>query len=85
MNEEKENDIATKKNARESSSTQEPSKRVETNSVRPGKWARISKNLVKCLSKVASILGREIRAASSEISQAVGFDVELSEKRSKFF
>jgi len=40
-------------------------------------------NLVKGLSEVASILGGEIRAPSSEISQAVGFDVEPSEKHSK--
>ena len=39
--------------------------------------------MVKGLSEVAFILGREIRAASSEISRAVGFDVKLSEKRSK--
>ena len=78
----KEDDEAAK-DAPKSSSTQEPSERVETSSVRSGKRARISENLVKGLSEVASILGREIRAASSEISRAVGFDVELSEKRSK--
>ena len=39
--------------------------------------------MVKGLSKVASILGTEIRATSREISRAVGFDIELSEKRSK--
>ncbi|KAJ8424269.1 hypothetical protein Cgig2_003800 [Carnegiea gigantea] len=48
-----------------------------------GKRVRASDNLVKGLSEVASILGREIRAASSNISRAIGFDVELSEKRSK--
>ncbi|KAJ8446004.1 hypothetical protein Cgig2_012348 [Carnegiea gigantea] len=48
-----------------------------------GKWVRASDNLVKGLSEVTSILGREIRAASSNISRAIGFDVELSEKHSK--
>ena len=44
------------------------------------KRARISENLVKGLSKVASILGSKIMAVRSDISWAVGFDVELSEK-----
>ncbi|KAJ8425459.1 hypothetical protein Cgig2_018857 [Carnegiea gigantea] len=48
-----------------------------------GKRVRASDNLVKGLSEVASILGREIRAASSNISRVIDFDVELSEKRSK--
>ncbi|KAJ8421842.1 hypothetical protein Cgig2_010225 [Carnegiea gigantea] len=48
-----------------------------------GKWVRASDNLVKGLSEVAFILGTEIRAASSNISRAINFDVELSEKRSK--
>ncbi|KAJ8438008.1 hypothetical protein Cgig2_029989 [Carnegiea gigantea] len=34
-------------------------------------------------SKVASILGREMRAANSNINRAIGFKVELSEKCSK--
>ena len=51
----KEDDEATKKDAPVSSSTQEPSERVET-SVRSGKRARISENLVKGLSAVAFIL-----------------------------
>jgi len=79
-NKEEENDEATKKDAPESLSMQEPSKRVETSSVKLenlGKQTRISKNLVKGLLKVASILGGEIRAASSEISRAVGFDIEF--------
>jgi len=33
-----------------------------------GKWPRVFDNLVKDLSKVGYILGREIRAASSNIS-----------------
>ncbi|KAJ8437095.1 hypothetical protein Cgig2_016449 [Carnegiea gigantea] len=48
-----------------------------------GKWVRAYDNLVKGLTEVASILGREIRAASSNISRAIGFDVELSDKCSK--
>ena len=83
VNGEAENDEAVKKDAPEFLSTQEPSERVESSFVRPGKQARISKNLVKGLSEVASILSREIKAASSEISRAVSFDVELSEKCSK--
>ncbi|KAJ8423319.1 hypothetical protein Cgig2_020478 [Carnegiea gigantea] len=48
-----------------------------------GKRVRAPDNLVKSLSEVVFILGREIRATSSNISRAIGFDVELSEKRSK--
>ena len=62
VNEEAENDKAAKKDApdaAESSSTQEPSQRVETSSVRLGKRVRISENLVRGLSAVAFILGRE--------------------------
>ncbi|KAJ8433588.1 hypothetical protein Cgig2_012601 [Carnegiea gigantea] len=74
VNEEGENEASSKGYEPESSYTQEPSglRRV-----------RASDNLVKGLSEVASILGREIRAASSNISQAIDFDVELSEKHSK--
>ena len=43
----------------------------------------MSENLLKDLSKVVFILGGEIRAASSEISRVVSFDVELSKKHSK--
>jgi len=82
VNKEDENDETAKKDAPKSSSTQEPSERVKT-SVRSGKQARIFKNLVKGFSEVSSILSREIRVASSEISRAVSFDVKLSEKRSK--
>ncbi|KAJ8423034.1 hypothetical protein Cgig2_021926 [Carnegiea gigantea] len=47
-------------------------------------WKAYVKELRKMgLSEVASILVREIRAASSNISRAIGFDVELSKKRSK--
>ncbi|KAJ8426018.1 hypothetical protein Cgig2_017100 [Carnegiea gigantea] len=69
----------------ESSSTQEPSG-VEASSWKSenlGKRIRASDNLAKGLSEVAYILGREIRAASSNSSRAIDFDVELSEKRSK--
>ncbi|KAJ8441616.1 hypothetical protein Cgig2_023769 [Carnegiea gigantea] len=85
VNEEGENEESTKKDEPESSYTQEPSV-VEASSAKSRnleKRVRASDNLVKGLSKVASILEREIRAASSNISRAIGFDVELSEKRSK--
>ena len=85
VNEEGENEESSKKDEPESSATQEPSG-VEASSGKSGnlgKRVRTSDNLVKGLSEVASILGREIRAASSNISRAIGFDVELSEKRSK--
>ncbi|KAJ8441240.1 hypothetical protein Cgig2_033964 [Carnegiea gigantea] len=85
VNEEGENEESSKKDEPESSYTQEPSE-VEASSAKSGnlgKRVRASDNLVKGLSEVASILGREIRAASSNISRAIGFDVELSEKRSK--
>ncbi|KAJ8433020.1 hypothetical protein Cgig2_015447 [Carnegiea gigantea] len=85
VNEEEENEESSKKDEPESSSTQEPSG-VETSSVKFGnfrKWVISSDNLVKGLSEIVSILGREIRAASSNINRAIGFDAELSEKRSK--
>ncbi|KAJ8430718.1 hypothetical protein Cgig2_000283 [Carnegiea gigantea] len=85
VNEEGENEESSKKDEHESSSTQEPSG-VEASSGKSGnleKRVRASNNLVKGLSEVASIPGREIRAACSNISRAIGFDVELSEKRSK--
>ncbi|KAJ8434775.1 hypothetical protein Cgig2_017183 [Carnegiea gigantea] len=85
VNEEGENEESSKKDEPESSSTQEPSG-VEASSVKSGnlgKQVRASDNLVKGLSEVASILRREIRPASSNISRAIDFDVELSKKRSK--
>ena len=86
VNEEGESEETSKKDEPESSSTQDSSG-VEASSGKfgnLGKRVRGSDNLVKGLSEVASILRREIRAASSNISRAIGFDVELSEKRSKF-
>jgi len=86
VNEEGENEESSKKDEPESLSTQEPSG-VEASNGKSGnsvKRVRASDNLVKALSEVASILGREIRVASSNISRAIGFDVvELSEKCSK--
>ncbi|KAJ8440462.1 hypothetical protein Cgig2_013621 [Carnegiea gigantea] len=85
VNEEGENEESSKKDEPESSSTQEPS-RIEVISGKFGnleKRVRVSDNLVKGLSEVASILGREIRTASSNISRAIDFDVELSQKRFK--
>ena len=85
VNEEGENEESSKKDEPESSYTREPS-RVEASSAKSGnlgKQVRASDILVKGISEVASILGREIRAASSNISQAIDFDFELSEKRSK--
>jgi len=52
VNKEDENDEAAKKDAPEYSSIEEPFERVET-SIRSGKRARISENLVKGLSEVA--------------------------------
>ena len=85
VNEEGENEESSKKDEPESSSTQEPSG-VEASSGKfenLGKRGRASDNLVKGLSEVASILRREIRAASSNIYLAIDFEVKLSEKRSK--
>jgi len=85
VNEEGENKESSKKDEPESSSTQEPSG-VEVSfgkSGNLGKWVRTSDNLVKGLSEVASTLGKEIKATSSNISRAIVFDVELSEKCSK--
>ncbi|KAJ8429342.1 hypothetical protein Cgig2_008789 [Carnegiea gigantea] len=85
VNEEGENEESSKKDEPESSSTQEPYG-VEASSGKPGhlgKRVRASNDLVKGLSEVASILGREIRATSSNISRAIGFDVELSKKHFK--
>ncbi|KAJ8439080.1 hypothetical protein Cgig2_009223 [Carnegiea gigantea] len=87
-----ENEESSKKDEHESSSTQELSG-VEASSWKYGnlrKFVRASNNLVKGLLEVASILylrfelmPKEIRVASSNISRAVDFDIELSEKRSK--
>ncbi|KAJ8448680.1 hypothetical protein Cgig2_010567 [Carnegiea gigantea] len=85
VNEEEENEESSKKNEPKSSSTQEPSG-VEASSGKSGnlgKWVSVSDNLVKGLSEAVSILRREIRAASSNISRVIGFDIELSEKHSK--
>ncbi|KAJ8423829.1 hypothetical protein Cgig2_008924 [Carnegiea gigantea] len=85
VNEEGENEESSKRDEPKSSSPQEHSG-VEVSSGKSrnlGKRVRVSDNLVKGLSEVASILGREINAASSNISQAIGFDVKLNEKHSK--
>jgi len=63
VNENEENEDSSKKDKPESSSIQEPSG-VEASSGKSGnlgKWVRVSDNLVKGLSDVASILRREIR------------------------
>ncbi|KAJ8420345.1 hypothetical protein Cgig2_032930 [Carnegiea gigantea] len=85
VNEEGENEESSKKDEPESLSIQEPS-RVEVSSRKSGnlgKRVRAFDNLVKGLSEVVSILRTEISVASRNISRAIDFDVELSEKRSK--
>ncbi|KAJ8436275.1 hypothetical protein Cgig2_025704 [Carnegiea gigantea] len=76
VNVEEENEESSKKDERESSSTQEPS-RVDASfgkSKNLGKQVRASDNVVKGLLEVASILRIEIRAASTDISRAIGFN-----------
>ncbi|KAJ8429870.1 hypothetical protein Cgig2_010650 [Carnegiea gigantea] len=85
VKEELENKESSKKDEPESSSPPEPSG-VEASSRKSGnlgKWVRAFDNLVKSLLEVTSIIGRQIRATSSNISRAIDFDVELSKKHSK--
>ncbi|KAJ8434077.1 LOW QUALITY PROTEIN: hypothetical protein Cgig2_007592 [Carnegiea gigantea] len=82
VNEERENEELSKKDELESSSTQEPSG-VEASYAKSGnlgKRERTSDNLA--YQKLHLFLG-ERWAASCNISRAIVFDVELSEKRSK--
>ena len=85
VNEEEENEESSKKSELESSYTQEPFG-VETTfekSMNLGKMTQVFGTLANGLSKFAFIIGREIRAASSEISRTVDFDVVRRKKCSK--
>ncbi|KAJ8422046.1 LOW QUALITY PROTEIN: hypothetical protein Cgig2_003818 [Carnegiea gigantea] len=85
IKDEEENEESSKKDEPKFSYGQEPSG-VETSSREFGnlvKWVRASDNLVKGLSEVASILEKEISAASSNITQVISFNVKFSEKHSK--